>query len=173
MDGRPRPGCGVDAEAGTRGLMAPEPLRVTEPDALGDLLDLIHDEFFDLDSVAYSPADRHVTIPYRRVSHGGPKRTVRNWLLLRTEQVHVVRSVLAVRNVLDCACQDRARIGTYSLNTVDYDGSTLMFRCEPDLDLTMEVTGLDIESRDVEVRGKARINYWLSVCESYSGKVIE
>ncbi len=152
-------------------IMTQEPLRVTVPHQLEELLDLIHDEFFELASVDYSPSERRLAVPYRRIFHGGPARVVRNWILLRTVEVDVVRSRMIIRNVQQYECEDRARVGTYSFRTVSWDGETLLFHCEPDLELRLMVSDLDIESRDIGIRGKSRISHWFLVCQGVSGKV--
>ena len=77
----------------------------------------------------------------------------------------MVRSVLTIRNVLDYSVDDRSRIGTYSFNTMSYHKGAVVITCSEDLDLRMIVSGIDIESRDLEIRGKARIThglFWMS-----------
>ena len=80
-------------------IMQKEPVVVTNADHLESLLDLIHDEYFDLDEVSFSKDEGVVSIPYRRMFHGHPGRMVRNWLICRTYEVDVIRSMLTIRNV--------------------------------------------------------------------------
>ncbi len=140
-------------------IIQAEPLVVTTVKDLDSLVGLIHDEYFSLDDVTFSADQGVVTIPYRRIFHGHSGRMIRNWLIARTYEVDVIRSRLIIRNVEDYSVEDRAHIGTYSFNTVSHSDGVLLFRCNEDLDLRIVVPKLEIESRDLEVRGKARINY--------------
>ena len=153
-------------------IMRKEPLRVTTPDGLEELIGLIHDEYFDLPSVEFSPSAHLVKIPYRRIFHRGPRRTVRNWIVFRTDEVDVIRALITVRNVQDYAFKDSAHIETFSFNEVSYDGRTLRFDCCESLVLWAAVSSLDIECRDVEVRGKARIHSGI-LWDSSSSKVYD
>lgn len=69
--------------------------------------------------------------------------------------------------------QDKARINTYSFNTLEYnpDTSEITVWCDPELRLRVRVSEFKIESQDLEVNGKSRISYLFFVMESYSGKV--
>ena len=55
----------------------PAVVSVSSPKQFGDLLDIIHDEFFELDGIRYDPSDKSVEIPYRRIFHRGPRRVLR------------------------------------------------------------------------------------------------
>jgi len=142
-------------------IMQKAPLKVIRAEDLECLVDLIHDEYFDLDDVSFSEGDGTVTIPYRRVFHGHPGRLIRKWLLWRTHEVDVIRSVLTIRNVQHYEPDDRSCIGTYSFNTVSYESGTLLIACDPNLDLRVVVPKIIIESRDLEIRGRARITHGL------------
>ena len=142
-------------------IILKEPLVVTRADDLGSLIGLIHDEYFDLDDVSFFKERGLVTIPYRRIFHGHSCRMIRNWLIYRTYEVDVIRSVLTIRNVEEYTFDDRSHIGTYSFNTVSYDKGALLIKCCEDLDLRMVVSKIEIESRDLEIRGKARITHGL------------
>lgn len=138
-------------------IIKKEPLVVTSADDLRSLIGLIHDEYFDLDDVSFLKDQGLVTIPYRRIFHGHPGRMIRNWLIFRTYEVDVIRSVLTIRNVEEYTLDDRSHVGTYSFNTVSHDKGALLIKCCEDLDLRIVVSAIEIESRDLEIRGKARI----------------
>ena len=140
-------------------IIQAESLIVTTTKDLDSLVGLIHDEYFCIDDVTFSIDKGVVMIPYRRIFHGHYGRMIRNWLIARTYEVDVIRSRLTIRNVEDYSVEDRVHIGTYSFNTVSHSDGVLLFRCNEDLDLRMVVPKLEIESRDLEVRGKARINF--------------
>ena len=137
-------------------IMREIPLVITKAGQLDKLIGLIHDEYFELDDISYQNNDKVLQIPYRRIFHDGPRRLIRNLLLWKTFEVDVIRSVITVKNVDDYIFKDSAKIGRYSFNAVSYEKDYLQFDCEPDLKLRMKVSGIEIESRDVEVKGKSK-----------------
>ena len=149
-----------------------EPIRITAASELEKLTAHIHDEYFELDGMSFSAEEDILEIPYRRIFHGGPRTVLKKSWVSTTYEVDVVRSVLIIHNVKRYEFEDRAGIGTYSFNKISYGGNTLrIVTCEgPKLEAIVE--GLYIESRDIEVRGKARVTCGLWG-ESYSSKVYE
>jgi hypothetical protein len=150
-------------------------LELTDPCQFDELLCMIHDEFFDLDEVRYFNEQCVLEIPYRRVFHNGPSRIVRQWIIYTVREKDVIRSRLRIHGVKGYEVQDLAQINTYSFNTIEYDphASELTVRCDPDLKLIIQVSELQIESQDLEVKGKSRISYLCFLIESYSGKVYD
>ena len=149
-----------------------DPLVITTEEDFPRLLDLIHDEYFDLDAVRFDRAVNLVRIPYRRIFHGDLGCLIRNGLLFKTYEVDVIRSELSVRNVEEYAVRDRSHIGTYSFNTVTFADGVVSIQCNEDLDLRLVVPRLEIQSRDLHVKGKTRITrgfFW----SSNTGKVYE
>jgi len=153
-------------------IMKKEPVVVTNADHLESIVGLIHDEFFDLDDVSFTKDEGIVSIPYCRMFHGHLGRRIRNWLIYRTFEVDVIRSILTIHNVKEYTFDDRSHIGSYSFNTVSYDSRILLIKCNEDLDLRLFVSEVEIESLDLEVKGKARISKLFFV-ESYTGKVYD
>ena len=150
-------------------------LQITSPDQFGQLLDLIHDEYFEVDEIQYHSERAVVEIPFRRIFHDSPRRTIRNWLFYRVVEVDVVRARMRVQNVDEYEVYDPEQIGTYSFNAARYnqDASFLTLQCEPNLELRMKVSELLIDCEDLEVRGKSRISYLFGAIEGSSGKVYE
>lgn len=134
-----------------------EPLIVTKWEDISQILDVIHDEYFDLDAIKFDHSDRVLEIPYRRIFHDCPGKLIRNWLVFKTYEVDVIHSKLTIRNVEEYSANDRSHIGTYSFNRLSYTDGTLLIESNEDLDLRMVVPSINIESRDLEIRGKARI----------------
>jgi hypothetical protein len=153
-------------------IIRKEPVVVTSADGLDSVIGLTHDEHFDLDDVSFSEEQGVVRIPYRRIFYGHPGRLIRNWLIFKTYELDVIRSILTIRNVEEYQIDDRSHIGTYSFNTMSYTNGSLLIKCCEDCDLRMVTRKLEIESRDVEVRGKSRVNYGF-LWESSTGKVYE
>lgn len=143
-------------------------LQVTTLEDIKALNNLIHDEWFDLDSVQFSPDQGQVTLPYRRKFHGNPARTVRNWLIYKIKEVDLIQAQLRVFNVLDFSIDDQENLNTYSFNLAEYDPdtSTLNIYCTPGLKLRMEISAIHIESQDLEISGTAKISYLFGLIES-------
>lgn len=97
---------------------------------------------------------------------------IRNLFILKTYEVDVIRSILTIRNVEDYTFTDTVKIGTCSFNTVSYSNNSLRFVCDPGLELTMAVSTIAIESRDIEVRGKSQVTHGL-FWSSDTGKVYD
>ncbi len=151
-------------------IMMKEQVVVSGAEQLDKLIGLIHDEHFERDDIKYNKDQCVVEIPYRRIFHGGSGKVIRNILGIKTVEVEVIRSLLIIRNVEGYSFSDRARISTYSFNTISYKNNNLQFECNEDLDLNMVVSAIEIESRDIEIKGKSRITHgWF--WESYTGKV--
>lgn len=150
-------------------------LTVTNPRQLDELLCMIHDEFFELDEVRFHREQGVLDISYRRVFHDGPARTVRQWVIYTVKEKDVIRSRFRIHNVEEFTVQDKARINTYSFNTLEYnpDISEITVWCDPELRLRVRVSEFKIESQDLEVNGKSRISYLFFVVESYSGRVYD
>lgn len=150
-----------------------EPFVLTDPRDLDSLLCLIHDEYFDLHELTYSKEDGLITIPYRRIFHGRSRRLIRNWFIWKTYEVDVIRAVLTIRNVKSLEIDDRSKIGTYSFNTMSYEDEVLRIICCEDCELKIAASQLEIESREIEVKGKSQVSFFFFLCEFSSGKVYE
>ena len=153
-------------------IIKKEPLIITNTEHLDELIGLMHDEYFNLNDIKHIRDQQLVEIPYRRMFHGGPCRVIRKIFGIKRIEVELIRSLLIIRNVKDYSYDDRARIGTYSFNTIEYNNNNLQIICCEDLELNMVVSGLEIESHDIAVKGKTRITkgwFW----DSYTGEVYE
>jgi hypothetical protein len=149
-----------------------EPIVAGSEDSLDYIIGHIHDEFFELDSVNFSREEGIITIPYRRIFHDNPGRLIRNWIIYRTYEVDVIRAILTIRNVEGYEVDDRSRIGTYSFNTLSYDKNLLKIVCCEDCDLLIVTKKIEIESRDIEVRGKSCVSHGLFF-STFGGRVYE
>ena len=153
-------------------ILRSSPLIITNAAQLDELVGLIHDEYFELDDISYQKNLQVIQIPYRRIFHGGPRRLIKKRLLFKTFEVDVVRSLITVRNVKDYTFKDRAKIGTYSFNIVTYLNNNLQFDCCENLQLNIKVSGISIESNDIEVKGKSKLTVGL-FWSSETGKVYD
>lgn len=140
---------------------------------LNSLNDVIHDEYFCLNDVKQDK--NTLEVPFRRIFHYyNPPQIIKRGLLSKIGEIDVLRCALTINNVEKYEVVDRSRIGTYSFNAVEYDDKSRMlkFHTSEDCDLNVAVSGISIEYREIEYRGKARIRYWL-FGESNDSKVYE
>ena len=138
---------------------------ITNAEHLESIIGLIHDEFFVLDEISFYKDEGIIKIPYRRIFHNYPGKLVRNWLISKTYEVDVIRSVLIIYNVKEYTFNDKYNLGTYSFNTISYDNESLIIECCEDIDLIFLVSELKIESQDLKIKGKTRITkglFWSS-----------
>ena len=151
-------------------------LKVTNPKEIGKLTSLIHDEYFEVNDVKYRLEQGTVEIPYHRIFHNGPRRTVRDWLFYKVQEVDVIRSKMLIHHVEEFTVDDPDKVqitrGTLAFSGVVYDpgNSTLWVESDTNLELTMKISHILIESQDLEIRGKSRISFFFFI-ESTSGRV--
>jgi len=150
-------------------------LKVTNPQEIGKLIDLIHDEYFEVNDIEYHRQQGVVEIPYRRLFHNGPRRIVHNWLFYIVQEVDVIRAEMRIHHVEEFKVNDPDKIDTYSFNDVDYDpdSSTLLLDSNTNLELRMKVSHILIESQDLEIRGKSKISKFFVFAEYTSGRVYD
>ena len=149
-------------------------LRVANPQEIGKLNDLIHDEYAEADDIEYNRQQGIVKIPYRRIFHNGPRKTIHNWLFYLVKEVDVIRSEIRIHHVEEFKVNDPDQIGSFSFTAVNYnqDTSTLLFYTNSNIGLSMKVSKLLIEIQDLEIRGKSRINFFL-FAEVTNGRVYD
>jgi hypothetical protein len=133
---------------------------------------IIHDEYFELRDIIYNKNDKSVTIPYRRIFHEGPRKSIFNLLIFKLQEVDVIRSLLTIRNVTKFITKDIARIGTYSFNNIIVKDGKLTITCNEPLEISMDISKIDIYSKDINIVGKARISCFLFFIESNSVPII-
>jgi hypothetical protein len=126
---------------------------------LGELAGLIHDEEFEVADVVFDSNLGVVTIPFRRIFHGGPERVVRRTLFCVKKEVDIVRALICIKHVTAARTIDTEKIGTYTFESVAFDpaASQLVFRAGPKLELRFDVSCLQLEYEETQFAGKALI----------------
>ena len=146
----------------------------SSPYGLHELVNLIHDEYFTLEDIRYLSDERVLVIPYRRMFHGRPRRTTKSGLLFKEEEVDVIRSELRIHHVESYEVSDPDQIGVYAFNDIFFDEerSILTIDTCANLEITIKISDIFVESNDLEIKGKSRIRY-LGPVEITTGKVYE
>ena len=141
-------------------------LTVTRSEEIKLLLDLVHDEFFELDDIAYDSEKKILDIPFARCFHWQNYRKVREWLLWRVYEVSVLRCLLRVHAVSEYKLLDSEKVGRYDFNLIRfYDGpSVIEFETCIPLKFTAKVSELRLEYFEIGYSGKARVSFgWLPI----------
>ncbi len=146
----------------------------TTANDLLSIADRLHDEYFDVDEIAWDEKARTLDIPFRRIFHDGPSRRIKNRLIYWVDEVDVLRCSLRFLDVVTYTLDDRTNIGALSLNRFHYDEKrgVVTLECCEECGFSIRVDGLRAEYREMGYRGKARITR--GICwDSNSSQVYE
>ena len=126
---------------------------------LSELSDLIHDEAFEVAAVDFDSKLGVVTIPFRRIYHGGPERLIQKTIFSRKREVDVLRAFIRIKHVTDAKIIDTEKIGTYTFDKVAFETETsqLVFMACPKFLLRFRVSSLAIEYEETQFAGKVLI----------------
>lgn len=151
-----------------RKAMKLKSLKITSLEQINDLNDLIHDEWFDVEQFHYDSENKKVILPYRRKFHDGPEKIIRSRLIYTLKEKDVISSQIQIHNVTKFEIEDQAQLGRYTFNVAEYDPpkSKIVFHCEPNLKIQIDVSELHVESEDIEVIGRAKISYLFGIIET-------
>ena len=117
--------------------------RVTSTSDLEELVDAVHDRWFDVDAVSLDAAKRELTIPYWKADLSRVPKSRDTGLLLDFD------SQLVIQGVDSYTVQDSEQIGCYGFNEIHFNGRQITITGEPYLTLTVPVDGLDIRNEAV------------------------
>lgn len=117
-------------------------VRATVPEDLANITDLIHDRWFDLDSVVIDKEAGQLRVPVldRRPGSGWLRR-----LLSRTSDSEPIAAELVVRGVRDCSIDDQAGIRWFDFNRVRYDVAARRLSIESNVPLEIVATVDDLD----------------------------
>jgi hypothetical protein len=118
-------------------------VRATAPEDLAEITDLIHDRWFDLDSVVIDEEAAQIRVPMldRRPGSGWLRR-----LLSRTSDSEpVIAGELVVRCVRECSIEDQAGIRWFDFNRVRYDEAARRISIESNVPLEIVATVDDLD----------------------------
>ena len=123
------------------------PIEVRSAADLPGLLDVIHDEWIDLDHPAFGLRDGVVVLPFRYLSPartvlmrlGAVKRIRRSWL----------RGWLQAQSAESIEVIDRAGIGEADVNTIAFDARTanVIVECGVPVVIRIKVTELRLDAK--------------------------
>lgn len=152
-----------------------ENFEIHSPEELEKLNGYIHDEYFELPEVVFNEESREVIIPFRRIFHEGKECKIRSGFFTNTYEKDVLRAEIKLYNVCEFEVKDNSKIETYSFNELSYDPSKkrIDFICCEDCRLSLSVTELNVEYRELEFKGRARITRGPLFIESSGPRVYD
>jgi hypothetical protein len=113
-------------------------LTVSEPQELDQIMDEVHDKWFDLDAITYVEADREFALAYGRKATRKESREGAAHL--------VVEGELRIAHAIACEVEDKAQIGYYDLNEVTYDpdARAIVLTSSFPLRITIAVSAIEV-----------------------------
>ena len=148
-------------------------LNIKSSDEVVSLNQFLHDEHVVLSDIKYD--SNTLEIPFRRMFHyNTPPRIIKNYLLYKIGEVDLLRCRLRIHKVKKYEIRDKAKIGDYSFDGIEYDLSqrSLKIVLHEDCIINIDVDDILIEYSELEFKGKGRITYGL-FWESSDSKIYE
>lgn len=123
------------------------------------LIHLIQNEKFNLHDIRYIDSYHTLEIPYNRIFHDGPARSVRNMLFYKVVEVDILQCLLKIKSVESYEIEDKADIGTYTFGSTSYDAKSkqLVIACNEPCELRVKVIEVSIENDILGYEGTAKI----------------
>ena len=119
-------------------------ISITEIGRVGEILDYVHDRYFDLDKIEFDEKKRTLMIPLSVILADKTKKK-RKFLILSTWRNSVVKAKLIFKNVIDYTIEDKAQIGEADINTIYWEGKQLIIKCGIPVVVRLNVTACSIE----------------------------
>lgn len=150
-----------------------EPIRITDPARIDDLVALLHDQNLDLDRLRNEPNQAVLEVPLLLDDDDGKELLCDSWCR-RYFKLPLRRGVLLIRHVATYRVDDRGQIGRYTINTVFWSqqDSTLTIKACEDMEIHAQVKSLDVELIPLaDIAGHRDVTLLFGFVE-YTGPVI-
>lgn len=109
---------------------------------LGEAIHLLHDRWFDLDAVGLKEDEQKLVLPFWNRATMRPPRDH------ATHEPPTFDRQLVIHSAVGYTVDDSERIGTYSLNKVDYVDGAVNVTAEPHLRIAVRVRELNFVIED-------------------------
>jgi hypothetical protein len=128
-----------------------------QPKELRAVNSIIHDRFFDLETLRYDAERRLVTVPFE-TEDDLRLRVAWKFIFVGGLRIPIVKAVLSIANVVDCHINDTEEVGRYDFNELSFDASLGLLSVRTNIPLTIEiaVSALDVS---VELTDEL-VRYW-------------
>lgn len=95
-------------------------ITIKEPKAIKDILYLIHDEWFDKNDIRFNQQTSLLQIKFRRINKSD-KKIEKSLFVIKKITCPIIESFLIIEDVLNYVIDDKADIGLYDFDTIEYD----------------------------------------------------
>jgi len=122
---------------------------ITDPCHLPDVLDIIHDQWFEVQDIRFDEDHALVLIPFDRVEDTPPKKLLS---FGRSSVSDTVPWVLEIRQAKRFDLHDTEQVGLYDFNEILYEPEKQLITITTGipLDFTVEVSAFDLSVRKVK-----------------------
>lgn len=122
---------------------------VKGPSRLGDIGDVIHDSWFELEDLTFEPKTSTLSIKFTRLSVESSRMLNQGWLLKRWE-IPIIDCYLHVHNVENYEIRDTEKVGTYNFNDLEYDPNRKQITITTGIPIGIQITVREVEVVVVE-----------------------
>lgn len=95
-------------------------LSIKNPEQISDIVNIIHDCWFDVDDIVYDPEASVLSLKFKREM---PRRSrvLKEGLLTKRLEVPIVECFLRIHHVKSYRIKDTEHVGLYNFNELEYD----------------------------------------------------
>lgn len=134
-------------------------LRIKESHNLREVIDIIHDCWFELKAVQHNRITKTVSIGFV-LEKREKSKTLKNYFLLRKIQIPYFESYLRISNVESLLLDDTENVESYDFNTLQFDPLLKKLSVKTGIPLRFEMT---VSELDVSVQLTENIVKWRTV----------
>ena len=120
--------------------------RVDALDGISDVVDIVHDCWFDIEKLNFDSDASVLSIPFEKevIDETG---ALKAFLFLKKKQIRIVQYVLKILKVQEYTITDDAKIGRYDFNEIKFnkDLNQLVITSGFPMAITLTVRALDVE----------------------------
>ena len=135
-------------------------IRINNVEQISKILDVIHDQWFDLNELKFKKEEGVVEIPFQRELEKKSKLQ-KHFLFFKKRLTPITLHVLRIYNAQNYSVVDSEKVGKYDFNEIFYNLSQkkVIVKCGVPLVITIEVDLFDIEVEAYEVPIKMKTSF--------------
>jgi hypothetical protein len=136
---------------------------ISDPDKIPEIVDVIHDCWFEKESIGLDDSNAALSIRFRR-KKSDRKERARTGLLLRKTSVIFLECFLRIYHVEKYSIEDSANVGSYNFNEIRYDRSTGQLEISTGVPISINIKvkrfEVSVEETDTIVDRKESWSIW-------------
>lgn len=104
---------------------------------LGNIIDIIHDCFFNLDEIHFDQTNQVLRIPFNKDVY--EERELLSGIILKKVKIPVKKYFLEIHNVKDYLINDSEQVGDYDFETILYNPEFNTLTIQTNIPLTFKI----------------------------------